>query len=55
MPRRLAEQLEKLRKNQERRLQRHIAKMGAAGNVVYPGGKTIKKETTVSEDHSKED
>lgn len=45
---RLAEQLEKLRKNQERRLQRKNAKMGVAGDVFLPGGKKIKNETTVS-------
>ena len=44
---RLAEQLEKLRKNQERRLQRKNAKMGITGDVFLPGGKKVKPETTV--------
>ena len=44
---RLAEQLDKLRKNQERRLQRKNAKMGVTGDVFLPGGKKVKNETTV--------
>lgn len=46
---RLAEHLEKLRKNQERRLQRKNAKKGGTGDVFLPGGKKIKNETTVSD------
>lgn len=42
--------MEKLRKNQERRLQRKNAKKGGTGDVFLPGGKKIKNETTVSDE-----